>query len=179
MLTIRHITTASEYYSFVENLLESAFPKEECRDKKLQRECTDNNPKFKCNLIQTTYGQPIGVITRWDFGDFIYIEHFAIEQEERRHGYGSEALSKLLKMEGKRAILEVEMPYYPNDAAMKRIQFYKRLGFQLRRIPYKQPPYRKGDEWLPMKLMTYGKLNVTNRVINTIYHEVYKTELLK
>ena len=42
MLTIRHITTASEYYSFVENLLESAFPKEERRDKKLQRECTDN-----------------------------------------------------------------------------------------------------------------------------------------
>ena len=177
MLTIRHITTASEHYTFVEKLLETAFPQEERRDKKLQREYTDQKPKFRCNLIHTSYGQPVGLINYWDFDDFIYIEHFAIDQEERRQGYGSEALTKLLEKAGRRAILEVEVPHTSKDAAMQRILFYKRLGFKMRRMGYKQPPYRKGDEWLPMKLMTFGKLNVTSRIVNTIYREVYDTEL--
>jgi hypothetical protein len=43
-------------------------------------------------------------------------------------------------------------------------------------MAYKQPPYREGDEWLPMKLMSSGKvkwLKIADMVRDTIYREVY------
>ena len=173
MLTIRHITTASEYYSFVENLLESAFPKEECRDKKLQRECTDNNPKFKCNLIQTTYGQPIGVITRWDFGDFIYIEHFAIDPALRSQGYGSEALKAFIHEQCKPLVLEAEPP--TDEMTRRRIRFYERIGLTLYDYPYIQPAYT--EESLPVELRLMGTIDTEatplDRVSDTLHREVY------
>ena len=60
-------------------------------------------------------------------------------------------------------VLEVEMPLIKGDITHRRIGFYRRQGFSLRRIPYKQPPYREGDKWLPM----------TELVCETIYREVY------
>ena len=173
MLTIHHITTASEYYSFVENLLESAFPKEECRDKKLQRECTDNNPKFKCNLIQTTYGQPIGVITRWDFGDFIYIEHFAIDPTLRSQGYGSEALKAFIHEHGKPLVLEAEPP---TDAlSIRRIKFYERIGLTLYDFPYMQPAYTEDSHPVELRLMGTLDTNATPLplVSQILHREVY------
>lgn len=173
MLNIIPINTGSPHYKFVEELLESAFPQEERRDNRLQRKYTDKKENFHCNLIQTCQAMPIGVITYWDFTDFMYIEHLAIDKQQRGKGYGTQALQKLLEESSLPIILEAEIPNHPNDFAFRRIGFYKRLGFRLRRISYKQPPYRMGDEWLPMKLMTSGKYPPINRTIKTIYREVY------
>ena len=74
-------------------------------------------------------------------------------------------------------VLEVEMPRIKGDITHRRIAFYRRQGFSLRRMPYKQPPYRQGDDWLPMKLMSTGSakkwLPITELVRNSIYQVVY------
>ena len=73
-------------------------------------------------------------------------------------------------------VLEVEMPRVKGDITHRRIAFYRRQGFSLKRMPYRQPPYRTGDKWLPMKLMSYGKvkwLRIAELVRDTIYSEVY------
>ncbi|MBQ8520544.1 MAG: GNAT family N-acetyltransferase, partial [Bacteroides sp.] len=72
--------------------------------------------------------------------------------------------------------LEVEMPRVKGDITHRRIAFYRRHGLSLRRMAYKQPPYREGDGWLPMKLMSSGKtkwLRIAETVRDTIYREVY------
>lgn len=172
MLEIIHIHTDHEHYPFVEKLLVSAFPKEERRDTPSQRENTDTNDKFHCGLI-TDDGEPIGLITYWNFKQFIYIEHFAIDDKLCGKGYGTEALKLTVEHLALPVVLEVEIPVKVNDEAFRRIEFYKRQGFSLRKTVYRQPPYRKHEEWLPMKLMTYGKLPPTIGVRNTIYREVY------
>lgn len=176
MLNIIPINTSSPHYDFVEELLQSAFLQEERRNNNLQRQYTDTKKNFRCNLIQTTQGTPVGAITYWDFTDFIYIEHLAIDKLQQGKGYGTQALQTLLEESKCPTVLEVEIPHHPNDYAFRRICFYKRLGFRIRRIPYKQPPYRLGDEWLPMKLMTIGTFASINKTIGTIYREVYDAQ---
>jgi len=173
MINIIPINTNSPHYDFVEKLLQSAFPQEERRDNRLQRKYTDTKENFHCNLIQTCQGTSIGVITYWDFTNFIYIEHLAIDKPLQGKGYGTQALQTLLEDSKLPTVVEVEIPIHLNDPAFHRIEFYKRVGFRIRRIPYKQPPYRIGDKWLPMKLMTLGKFTTMNKVIKTIYQEVY------
>lgn len=175
MTQFSEIKTHNEHYLFVEKLLQSAFPEEERRDDKQQRAYTDHNRKFHCLLIRD-FDKPIGLLTYWDFTDFVYIEHFAIHGNMRNGGYGGQALKAFLQEIGRPVVLEVEMPRVKGDITHRRIAFYRRLGLSLRRMAYKQPPYREGDEWLPMKLMSSGKvkwLKIADMVRDTIYREVY------
>ena len=176
MIALQPINTDHALYLFVEKLLHSAFPSDERRDDEQQRAYTDRNAKFHCLLIREL-NVPIGLLTYWEFEDFIYIEHFAIHEELRNNGYGKQAMQTFLKETSLPVVLEVEMPLIKGDITHRRIAFYRRQGFSLRRMPYKQPPYREGDKWLPMKLMSTGPakkwLPMAETVCETIYREVY------
>lgn len=172
MIQLSEIHTGHEHYPFVEGLLHSAFPQKERRDTSQQREYTDHQPKFHCLLV-TDDKRPIGLITHWNFDEFTYIEHFAIDAKLRGKGYGNAALKLMLEQTDRPVVLEVEIPYNTQDIAYHRINFYKRQGFQVRKTDYKQPPYRPGDEWLPMKLMTRGKFKKIAPIRETIHREVY------
>ena len=176
MIALQPVTTEHALYLFIEKLLHSAFPKDERRDDKLQRAYTDNLEKFHCLLIRD-FDNPIGLITYWQFEVFVYVEHFAIHEKHRNQGIGYEAMHLFLQEMTLPVVLEVEMPRIKGDITHRRIGFYRRLGFSLRKMAYKQPPYREGDGWLPMKLMTYGDfkwLRMAETIRDTIYHEVYK-----
>ena len=176
MIALQPINTEHALYLFVEKLLHSAFPSDERRDDEQQRAYTDNNKQFHCLLIRSLE-IPVGLLTYWDFEDFIYIEHFAIHENLRNKGYGKQAMQLFLKDKSLPVVLEVEMPRIKGDITHRRIAFYRRQGFSLRRMPYKQPPYRQGDDWLPMKLMSTGSakkwLPLTELVRNSIYQVVY------
>ena len=175
MLILKEINTFHRHYPFVEELLQTAFPSDERRDDEQQREYTDGNTLFHCLLIQKAEN-PVGLITYWDFTDFVYVEHFAIHEELRGKNYGQRAMTLFLQDMNRPVVLEVEMPRVKGDITHRRIAFYRRIGFSLRKMAYKQPPYRDGDEWLPMKLMTYGKfkwLRMAETARDTIYKEVY------
>ena len=175
MVTLQQINTLHDYYPFVERLLCSAFPPEERRDDEQQRINTNENDKFRCFLIRN-YERPIGVLTAWYFTNFVYIEHFAIQADLRNNGYGKQALLDFLQQTQLPIVLEVEMPRVKGDITHRRIAFYRRMGFVLRKMAYKQPPYRIGDKWLPMKLMSNGNVKwerIAEEVRDTIYREVY------
>ena len=77
MIVLQPINTEHALYLFVEKLLHSAFPSDERRDDDLQLAYTDGNNIFHCLLIREL-NTPVGLITYWDFEDFVYVEHFAI-----------------------------------------------------------------------------------------------------
>lgn len=177
MLTHKNIkTTDQAAYQFIEELFINSFPCEERRELELQREFTDTNPLFT-NILLLHQDKPVGFITYWNFEEFCYIEHFAISPEARNGGYGKEALLLFDKLINKPVVLEVEHP--TDEMSQRRIGFYTRLEYRLWENEYMQPPYRKGDGFLPMHIMAKGDLNPERdfeRIKNKIHKEVYLTE---
>jgi hypothetical protein len=82
-------------------------------------------------------------------------------------------LNAWLEAKGKPVALEVELP---TDAlTRRRVGFYERNGFVLHGdFEYLQPPYKPGDDELPLKLMTHGECGLPlDAVAAIIKREVY------
>ena len=174
MLTLHRLTSSSHpLFSWIEELIETSFPIEERRDVTKQRKLIDENENFYCNVIEED-GKAIGVINYWQLDDFYYLEHFATDPTLRNGGYGSKTLELLRKSVDKPIILEAEEPL--DEMSRRRIGFYQRQGFTLQETPYLQPPYREGDDFLPLKLMTWGNIDMeqhSDRVISLIHRIAY------
>ncbi|MBR6538579.1 MAG: GNAT family N-acetyltransferase [Bacteroides sp.] len=160
-------------YTYSEKILVESFPKNEYRDLAQQKEYINSNALFSCNIIIDN-DKPIGIINYWTFNHFCYIEHFAIDSTKRNQGYGKMVLEILKEKIKNPIILEVETP--DTEIAIRRISFYKRVGLKLYNQPYLQPPYRREDDLLPMRIMVYGKELSDDEfsfIKRTIYKEVY------
>ena len=131
-------------------LLEQAFPETELRIKQDQRALLQE-PCYRLYGVRRE-GAFAAVFATWEIDDFLYIEHFAVKEEYRNGGYGGGLLDALLEEKGRPMVLEVELP---EDALTKRrIGFYQRHGLVFNDYPYLQPPMRKGQGMLPLRLMT-------------------------
>lgn len=177
MIELKRITTShTELYQYVEELLTTSFPLEEYRPLKQWQKFTDSNELFQNNVILDG-SKPVGLMTYWDFGEFYYIEHFAIDTELRNRGYGQRVLDLLNDEIQKPLVLEVEIP--DNETARRRVSFYKRYNFTLWDEEYTQPPYRPNGKAIPMILMSRGDLSCKKdfkKVRNLLYKEVYSME---
>ena len=161
----------------VENTYTASFPIDERRSFDLIKELIVNNPTFNLYTFEKA-GQYLGFITIWEFPNFLYVEHFAIESTQRSGGIGSLTLSKLMESATKPFILEVEPPL--DEMSKRRIEFYKRHGFKLDTHDYKQPPYMEGLNWLDLQLMSYGEIDLERSfemVKDTLYKEVYQVRV--
>lgn len=168
--------TLSPYLTKVQSTYVSAFPKTERRDFYLFCELLEKNPAFNLFVILKD-DQYVGFITYWRFRNFVYVEHFAIDANFRNGGIGSVVMKEALKQIDTDVILEVEDPI--DDLTQRRVRFYEALGFSLYDADYKQPPYREGDSWYNMKLMSYGDMVMAKEyeyVRDCIYANVYNVK---
>lgn len=174
MIELRRILSSdTPEYRFVEALMVRSFPPEEYRDLEELRRFTERNMLF-CNNIVCDGAEPVGLVTWWNFGEFRYVEHLAMSPELRNGGYGGAVLELLQSLLPGPVVLEVEIP--EEEMAVRRVEFYRRHGFVLWGSEYMQPPYRRGDEPLPMRLMVRGDLDCGrdfDTVRGLIYREVY------
>lgn len=197
MLKYRKIDTSCPDYPECERIWIDSFPVEERPDVEKFRSNADSNPLF--TLLAISYVQKdaasndvvcqedassndvvcqedakvVGLMTWWDFGEFIYGEHFAVSSELRGNGLGSEAFLSITGSFGKPFVFEVEAPSDDNPIAGRRIRFYERCGMVLSDIPYFQPPYREGDDPTPMCLMTSDASFPLEKAKEVIYRRVY------
>lgn len=145
---------------------------EERRDKQHFLELL-NEKKFNANLIKEN-GQYIGYICYWILQDFIFIEHYAIFEELRNKGKGTEFLKKFINETNKMIVLEVELPN--SDIAKRRIDMYKNLGFVINDYKYLQPSYHNNKTQVPMCIMSLNK-KLENKqfknIVTLIKQEVY------
>ena len=94
MIRFQRITTAdAALYGYMERLMQASFPAEEYRDLAQLRLYTDARPQF-CNNVILLDEVPVGLFTYWDFGDFLYAEHFAVDPARRNGGVGRDALRR-------------------------------------------------------------------------------------
>ena len=138
-------------------ILAQSFPETEVRAKEDQLALIENEC-YHLYAIKDEEEKTGGVIAAWELSDdFLYIEHFATLPEKRNH------------------VLEVELP---EDAlTQRRIGFYERHGFVWNDYPYMQPPMRKGQEPLPLRLMTKPTaldVETYERYRSAIHQNVYR-----
>ena len=156
---------------FAKSLLESAFPAEERPSFEAMERRSD---EYRLCVVQKD-AKNIGIFCYWNFGNTIYIEHFAISEPLRNNGLGGEVLDTFLSQlnSGMQVVLEAEHP--DNPLAQRRIEFYKRHGFTANAFEYLQPPYHAGDGFLPMLLLSRNLLNEREyeEIKDVLYKKVY------
>ena len=180
---------ASPYWDSLVRIYLQSFPIDEQRPVESIARLLNEEPRYAMYAIvddnyaaelQTQSQQPIanspkalGLLTTWEFNDFIYIEHIAIDPTLRSQGYGSEALKAFIHEHGKPIVLEAEPP--TDEMTRRRIRFYERIGLTLYDYPYIQPAYT--EESLPVELRLMGTIDTENipldKVSDTLHREVY------
>lgn len=173
MIKLRRLDSPSEA---VRTLYHSAFPAEERRPWNKFTEVASRDPRFSINAVIGSDGEEAGFITSWDFGSFLYIEHFAVDPSRRGSGIGALALRSFVDSCGGRpVVLEVEPPTPDEPMTLRRIGFYSRNGFTLHDdFAYIQPPYSPELPEVELRLMTSGPaLPDLREIATTLHSEVY------
>ena len=126
-----------------------------------------------CSTGERPRGRMLGFLSYWTFPGFVYVEHFAVNPAIRGGGIGSRMLSRLIEAVSPDVLLEVELP--DTHEAERRIAFYERHGFRVRReYKYIQPPYGPGQSGMELLLMTHGSVNLDDPgLIPLLHREVY------
>lgn len=177
MIDYYYVLPESSVLTEIERLYIESFPAQERRNfASVRRLLEMKHVPFKI-IAATEKGNLVGFLSYWDFVEFRYVEHFAVDAKLRGRGCGSELLSHFIGDGGKTPIiLEVESP--DNDMARRRVDFYMRHCFIIwKRVRYMQPPYETGYEPLELKLMTLrvndqSKVEEMGRIVQ---REVYKS----
>ncbi len=162
-----------EVFPRIFKMMEQAFPPAETRDRQGQESLFDH-PAYRLYVSRDQTGQIQGFIAAWEFEDFRFVEHLAVDAAVRGGGQGGAMMREYLGRDPRPVVLEVEPPL--GEMARRRIGFYERLGFALNRFDYRQLPLRKGDGPMPLLVMSWPQ-PVTEQAFapykRTIYREVY------
>lgn len=142
-----------EDFSKVYELMTEAFPSSEIRNKAGQKNLL-THPSYHLYNVKKK-NKVHGLLAVWEFKNFDFIEHFALNASLRGNGLGGRLLKDYLSNAGKTVFLEVEEP--KTDIARRRIGFYERSGFCLNDFEYIQPDLQQGQDSLLLKNMTYPK----------------------
>ena len=173
MLLERIVDTADRKFKQAWSIYEAAFPADERRDWNAQ-EGVMRNKNYAFFVADSAAGVQ-GLLAAWTFDDVAFIEHFAVREDLRGKGIGTQILHQYLKHEKKSVVLETERP--TTAVAKRRIAFYKRLGFKLNQHDYLQPAYSPEKNPVPMFLMSYPQTISTARFMNvrrTLHTRVYQ-----
>ena len=133
-------------------LLERSFPPEERRSYEgqeglLQRE------EYKLLGVKDPSGTLHGVMAVWEFTDFVFLEHFAVEPHSRNFGLGTVMLRELKnRFPYKGICLEAELP--TEELSRRRQEFYGRNGFVPRWQSYIQPSLGEGREPIALQILS-------------------------
>jgi GNAT superfamily N-acetyltransferase len=157
IINYKHFSSKSSHFDEFTQLYEAAFPENERRYITDLVRVIDEEERFHIIELESGYNFK-GFISFWDFNWFVYLEHFAVIENDRGKGIGAQAIDHVLNSLKVPAILEVEPPV---DALTQgRVDFYTRHGLKLQDdIDYTQPPYDKGKSSIQLRLMTYGEIS--------------------
>lgn len=153
------------FFKLAWKLYEEAFPANEKRFLNEQIQLFEkSNYFFQALLFENQF---IGFLGFWEIDDFIFIEHFAIQPQERGKNYGTLVLNSFLQNKTK-VILEIEPPL--EKESIKRLHFYEKLGFVQNELHHFQVPFRKNDEKVKLHLLSYKTI-----LTPTKYTQLYDT----
>jgi GNAT superfamily N-acetyltransferase len=152
-------------------LLQDSFVAEEYRE--YTQELLQN-PVFTMRAVFAEQSF-VGVITCWEFEEFVFLEHIATDPKVRGQSIGALVIQATIDLHrGMIHIGEIERP--ETEIAVRRMGFFKRLGFQINPYDYIQPPYGEGKAPVPMLMISLPEIlsqEVFERIKERLYSYVY------
>ncbi len=156
-------------FAKVISIIERSFPRDERRPADEEKALLAD-PRFTIYVSDDVSA----MITVWQFDEFAFIEHFAVDPDHRCGGLGGKMLQELISILPCPVCLETEPPI--EDIQKRRISFYTRNGLFLNHYTYYQPPISAGRNTIPLMLMTSGgEVSEADyrRIRGVLYREVY------
>ena len=155
-------------------LMEKSFPESERRTYAGQKELLAD-PYYRLITETDNNNQIVAFLATWEFSLFRFVEHIAVNPVMRGSGIGGKMMIAYIEESKKPILLEVEHP--DTELAQRRIGFYERLGFHLNPFEYVQPSLQKGQDDLPLKIMSYPQFLTGEEFVlykENLYRNVYK-----
>lgn len=134
-------------------LYRASFPSHELRlwD---DQQAVMSDPAYHFDMCLTD-GALAGLILYWDFGSYIYVEHFCVEPNLRDQGLGTLILRALAQQNDKPIILEIDP--LVDDVALRRRDFYTRCGYVQNDYKHIHPPYQCANRGHELIIMSYPR----------------------
>ncbi len=162
---------------YIRSVYEDSFPVDERREFDQVKRLLKENETFHLAVIEKD-GRGVGLLSYWQWPDWRYVEHFAVDGTCRGKGIGREILQAFIAEDDTPIVLEVEHP--DDDICIRRIRFYESLGFVLHpEYDYIQPPYDATKHPLHLYLMTCRMTDFATRyqeIKSRLYAQVYGVE---
>jgi len=173
VLRLEKILSSDTLFPAAWDVLTASFPGDERRSLEAHRRIeTDPRYEFCAILADSRCAGAVGI---WRFPRFMFIEHLAIEPSERSRGSGTGVVRGILEAGPLPAVIEVESASVSADA-LRRIVFYRTLGFVVNEYDYIQPAYDETRHPVPMLLLTYPSAmsaDMLDHMKHTLYKDVY------
>ena len=112
---------SQSHFSIIYDIMHASFPDDEYRPYEEQLAHFFKKPEYRVysmpvteqtgenkNLDVNNTVRPAGFLAVWEFAEFIFIEHFAVDPKLRNSGTGSGMLQELVKLSKKPVCLEVD-----------------------------------------------------------------------
>lgn len=152
MLELRRIISSDDVnLDVIKALYVEAFPAYERKDMKYLNELINNEDRMY--FYEIKYKKELaGFFVYWNLGEFYFLEYLAIRADMRNQQIGQQLLELFKRdLEGVR-ILEAEPP--ADEISDRRVKYYIRNGYEVIDRDYVQPSYWKGEQGVPMWLMS-------------------------
>lgn len=172
-----HYTRISETNCFSDSLRDlyvESFPLDERRSwHDIILLASNINSPYSFYSITLDNGSLAGMVSLWNLGEALYVEHLAISPSLRNMGIGSKVIDFVIAQAGTLpTLLEVE-PAEIGELQRRRINFYNRHGFHpYSDYEYTQPPYTPDGNDVKLMLMSTKPIN-PDRAKQLLYQIVY------
>lgn len=167
MNTIRLSDTTSPQYREFETLYAKSFPVFEQRTQE-QQAAAFAFSQYHLDLYYED-GIFIGFIAYWQFERYSYVEHFAVHDMHRGHGYGAQLLNRFVDGQARQVVLEID-PII-DEISVARWRFYERCGFSQNSDPHVHPPYRDGYVGHSLIVLSSGGI-LGSKVYESFYRDL-------
>ncbi|MFI3258595.1 MAG: GNAT family N-acetyltransferase [Rikenellaceae bacterium] len=131
-----------------------SFPLCERRDESSQRRAMQSEDYHFEAILRGD--EVVGFVGYWIFGgETLFLEHIAISSSCRGGGVGGVVMERL---QGFGLLIVGEIEPMVDEITRRRCDFYLRHGFVVNGHAHRQPPFREGEEWLPLVVISHPRM---------------------
>lgn len=153
-----------KWYKLFYEIYSVSFPIHEQRNEAQQIEAFNDERYYLMALVEKS--NFCAFIAYWDFGNYVYIEHLAVNPVLRGNNIGSKSLQVFADIVKKTVLLEIDP--LVDDISQRRLGFYERLGYKMNPYKHAHPAYN--PKYKPHELIV---LSYPEKITKEEYEQFY------